>query len=300
VLGQELPALVKDGYTSFKVFMTYNDLVLSDNQLLEVFEVARREQPLVMNHCEGYDAIRYLTTKLEREGHIAPYFHGLSRPKAVERETTHRAISHAEVVGVPIRIVHVSGREAMEHVRWAQQRGLPVHAETCPQYISLTAEDMKGLNMDMTGAKYVCSPPPRDKESQQAIWEGITSGVFQTFSSDHCPFRYDDPKGKLTPKSRTSFRWIPNGIPGVETRLPIFFSEGVSKGRISRQRFVELTSTNHARIYGLYPRKGSIGVGFDADIALWDPKLKKPIRQADLHHGSDYTPWEGFEATGRP
>jgi dihydropyrimidinase len=253
-----------------------------------------------MNHCEGYDAIRYLSTKLEREGHIAPYFHGLSRPKAVERETTHRAISHAEVVGVPIRIVHVSGREAMEHVRWAQQRGLPVHAETCPQYISLTAEDMKGLNMDMTGAKYVCSPPPRDKESQQAIWEGITSGVFQTFSSDHCPFRYDDPKGKLTPKSRTSFRWIPNGIPGVETRLPIFFSEGVSKGRISRQRFVELTSTNHARIYGLYPRKGSIGVGFDADIALWDPKLKKPIRQADLHHGSDYTPWEGFEATGRP
>jgi dihydropyrimidinase len=176
VLGQELPALVKDGYTSFKVFMTYNDLVLSDNQLLEVFEVARREQPLVMNHCEGYDAIRYLSTKLEREGHIAPYFHGLSRPKAVERETTHRAISHAEVVGVPIRIVHVSGREAMEHVRWAQQRGLPVHAETCPQYISLTAEDMKGLNMDMTGAKYVCSPPPRDKESQQAIWEGITSG----------------------------------------------------------------------------------------------------------------------------
>ena len=185
-------------------------------------------------------------------------------------------------------------------MRWAQQRGLPVHAETCPQYITLTADDMKGLNMDMSGAKYVCSPPPRDKESQQAIWEGITGGVFQTFSSDHCPFRYDDPKGKLTPNSRTSFRWVPNGIPGVETRLPIFFSEGVSKGRISLQKFVELTSTNHARIYGLYPRKGSIGVGFDADIALWDPKLKKTIRQSDLHHGADYTPWEGFEVTGWP
>jgi dihydropyrimidinase len=124
--------------------------------------------------------------------------------------------------------------------------------------------------------------------------------VFQTFSSDHCPFRYDDPKGKLTPNARTSFRWVPNGIPGVETRLPILFSEGVSKGRITLQKFVELTATNHARIYGLYPRKGSIGIGFDADIVLWDPKLKKPIRQADLHHGSDYTPWEGFDVTGWP
>jgi dihydropyrimidinase len=140
----------------------------------------------------------------------------------------------------------------------------------------------------------------RAKDSQDAIWEGITTGVFQTFSSDHCPFRYDDPQGKLTPKGRTSFRWVPNGIPGVETRLPILFSEGVSKGRISLQKFVELTSTNHARIYGLYPRKGSIGVGFDADIVLWDPKLKKAIRQDDLHHGSDYTPWEGFEITGWP
>ncbi|WP_439400836.1 dihydropyrimidinase [Bradyrhizobium sp. DASA03068] len=299
VLGQELPALVKDGYTSFKVFMTYDDLVLSDKQLLEVFDVARREEALVMVHCEGYDAIRFLTSKLEREGHIAPYYHGTSRPQAVEREATHRAISHAEVIGVPIMIVHVSGREAMEQVRWAQQRGLPVHAETCPQYITLTADDMKGLNMDITGAKYVCSPPPRDVESQEAIWEGIASGVFQTFSSDHCPFRYDD-KGKLTPNARTSFRWVPNGIPGVETRLPILFSEGVSKGRITLQKFVELTATNHARIYGLYPRKGSIGVGFDADIVLWDPKLKKPIRQAELHHGADYTPWEGFEVTGWP
>jgi dihydropyrimidinase len=124
--------------------------------------------------------------------------------------------------------------------------------------------------------------------------------VFQTFSSDHCPFRYDDPRGKLTPKGRTSFRWVPNGIPGIETRLPILFSEGVSKGRISVQKFVELTSTSHARIYGLYPRKGSIGVGFDADIVLWDRDLKKVIRQADLHHGADYTPWEGFETTGWP
>jgi dihydropyrimidinase len=300
VLGQELPALLKDGYTSFKVFMTYDDLVLSDRQLLDVFDVARQEGALVMVHAEGYDAIRYMTETLEREGKTAPYYHAVSRPEIVEREATHRAISHAELVDVPIMIVHVSGREAMEQIRWAQSRSLKVYAETCPQYITLTAEDLQGLNMDMSGAKYVCSPPPRDVASQEAIWDGLRTGVFQTFSSDHCPFRYDSPAGKLHPKGKTSFRWVPNGIPGVETRLPILFSEGVVKGRISLNRFVELTSTNHARLYGLYPKKGSIGVGFDADIVLWDPDRRETIRQEILHHGADYTPWEGFKVTGWP
>ena len=300
VLGQELPALVKAGYTSFKVFMTYDDLVLNDRQLLDVFAVARREQALVMVHCEGYDSIKYLTERLEAEGKTAPYYHGPSRPQIVEREAAHRAISHAELIDVPLMIVHVSGREAMEQIRWAQQRGLSVYAETCPQYITLTQDDMKGLNMDMSGAKYVCSPPPRDKDSQAAIWEGLQQGVFHTFSSDHCPFRYEAHDGKLNPKARTSFKWVPNGIPGVETRLPILFSEGVSKGRISLQQFVALSATNHAKMYGLYPRKGSIAPGFDADIALWDPNKKETIRQAILHHGPDYTPWEGFEVTGWP
>jgi dihydropyrimidinase len=300
VLGQELPALLKDGYTSFKVFMTYDDLVLNDRQLLDVFDVARNEGALVMVHAEGYDAIRFMTERLEQAGKTAPYYHAVSRPEIVEREATHRAISHAELVDVPITIVHVSGREAMEQIRWAQSRGLKVYAETCPQYITLTADDLQGLDMDVTGAKYVCSPPPRDSASQAAIWEGLRSGVFQTFSSDHCPFRYDSPAGKMHPKGRTSFRWVPNGIPGVETRLPILFSEGVAKGRISVNRFVELTSTNHAKLYGLYPRKGSIGVGFDADITLWDPNRQEIIRQEILHHGADYTPWEGFAVTGWP
>ncbi|GAC1508573.1 MAG: hypothetical protein NVS2B1_17420 [Bradyrhizobium sp.] len=239
-----------------------------------------------------------MTDRLERAGRTAPFFHGASRPEIVEREAAHRAISHAELVDVPIMIVHVSGREAMEQIRWAQQRGMKIYAETCPQYLTLTAEDMQGLNME--GAKYVCSPPPRDAASQAAIWEGIQQGVFQTFSSDHCPFKYQSSEGKLTPKGRTSFRWVPNGIPGVETRLPILFSEGVSAGRISLNRFVELTSTNHAKMYGLYPRKGSIGIGFDADITLWDANRRETIRQEKLHHGSDYTPWEGFEVTGWP
>ena len=300
VLGQELPALIKDGYTSFKVFMTYDDLVLNDRELLEVFDVARRERALVMVHCEGYDAIRFMTERLEQAGQTAPYYHGASRPEIVEREAAHRAISHAQLVDVPIMIVHVSGREAMEQIRWAQARGMKIYGETCTQYITLTADDLKGLNMDMAGAKYVCSPPPRDVESHAAIWEGIQQGIFKTFSSDHCPFRYEDSEGKLTPKARTSFRWVPNGIPGVETRLPIFFSEGVSKGRISIEQFVALTATNHARMYGLYPRKGSIGVGFDADLTLWDPNRKETITQDKLHHGADYTPWEGFAVTGWP
>jgi dihydropyrimidinase len=162
----------------------------------------------------------------------------------------------------------------------------------------LTAADLDGLNME--GAKLVCSPPPRDAESQAACWEGIEQGVFSVFSSDHCPFRYDDPEGKLNPKARTSFRWVPNGIPGVAARLPILFSEGVMKGRIGINRFVELTSTNHAKIYGLYPRKGTIMVGADADIAIWDPKVTRVLTHSMLRDGADYTPYEGMEITGWP
>jgi dihydropyrimidinase len=302
VLGQELPALVADGYTSFKVFMTYDDLVLNDRQLLDVFHVARRQGARVMVHAEGYDAIRYLSDRLERAGETAPYGHALSRPEVVEREAAHRAISHAELIDLPIVIVHVSGREATEQIAWAQGRGLKIRAETCPQYLTLTADDMKGLGQDdpMAGSKYVCSPPTRDVESQEAVWSGIRRGIFDVVSSDHCPFRYDDPQGKLNPRGKTSFRWIPNGIPGIETRLPVFFSEGVSKGRISLNQFAALTATNHARLYGLYPRKGSIAPGFDADLTLWDPNRRETIRQANLHHGSDYTPWEGFAVTGWP
>jgi dihydropyrimidinase len=300
VLGQELPALVEDGYSSFKVFMTYDDLVLNDRQLLEVFECARGCGALVMVHCEGYDAIKFMTERLERAGKTAPYHHAVSRPELVEREATHRAISHAELTDVPIMIVHVSGRQPMEQIRWAQQSGRKVYGETCPQYIALTAEDLKGLNMDESGGKYVCSPPPRDRASWEAIWEGIEQGVFQTFSSDHCPFFFEGSQGKKNPKARTSFRWVPNGIPGVETRLPILWSKGVAEGRITANQFVALTSTNHAKMYGLYPKKGSIAVGFDADLVLWDAGRKETIRQDILHHGADYTPYEGLAVTGWP
>jgi dihydropyrimidinase len=298
VLGQELPALVEDGYTSFKVFMTYEGLALSDMEMLNVMSVARETGALVMVHAENYDAIRFLTDRLERAGKTAPRFHATSRPIPVEREATHRAISLSELVDVPVMIVHVSNGEAMEEIRRAQGRGLKVYGETCPQYLVLTEKDLEGLNME--GTKYVCSPPPRDLASQKACWQGLQQGVFSVFSSDHCPFRYDDPQGKLNPKGRTSFRWVPNGIPGVETRLPILFSEGVGKGRISLNDFVALTATNHARMYGLYPKKGTIAVGGDADIAIWDPEREVTISQALMHGGSDYTPYEGIRVKGWP
>jgi dihydropyrimidinase len=297
VLGQDLPALIAKGYTSFKVFMTYDGLALNDREMLEVMSVARETGALVMVHAENYDAIRFLTDRLERGGHVAPKFHATSRPIPVEREATHRAISLAELVDVPIMVVHVSNGEARDEIARARARGLKIYGETCPQYLVLTEKDLDKLNME--GAKYVCSPPPRDKASQAAIWEGIQSGVFQTFSSDHCPFRYEDPMGKQVPRGRTSFRWVPNGIPGVEVRLPILFSEGVVKGRISLNEFVALTSTNHAKMYGL-ANKGSIAVGMDADIAIWDPEKKVTISQKIMHHGADYTPYEGIKVTGWP
>jgi dihydropyrimidinase len=297
-LGQDLPALIEAGYTSFKVFMTYQGLALSDRQILEVMSVARAHGAMVMVHAENEDAIEFLRDRAEREGRTGPHHHATTRPVPVEREATHRAISLAEIAGVPLTIVHVSNGEATEEIMRARQRGQTVFAETCPQYITLTADDLDRDGFE--GAKYVCSPPPRTRDEWDNIWRGIEQGVFDLFSSDHCPFRFADTAGKDAPGARQSFRNIPNGIPGVETRLPILFSEGVVKGRLSLERFAALTATNHARLYGLYPRKGAIMVGADADIALWDPNLTRPIRQDDLHHGSDYTPWEGFEVTGWP
>ncbi len=298
VLGQELPALVADGYTSLKVFMTYEGLRLNDAEILKVLDVSRETGATVMVHCENEDAIQFLIAKHELAGDVAPRAHASTRPIAVEREATHRALSLAEVVDVPIVIVHVSNGEAMDEIARARARGVKVVGETCPQYLVLTAKDLDG--MDWEGAKMVCSPPPRDEAAQADCWRGIETGVFDLFSSDHCPFRYDDPQGKLNPKGSVNFRHIPNGIPGVETRLPILFSEGVMKGRIDLPRFVALTSTNHAKTYGLYPQKGSIAIGADADIAIWDPEAKRTIRHAELHDGSDYSPYEGMDVTGWP
>lgn len=291
VLERELPALIAEGYTSFKVYMTYDDLKLDDGQILDVLAVARKEGAMAMIHAENADAIEWLTRRLEAAGRTAPRFHAHARPMLVEREATHRAISLAELVDVPILIVHVSGKEAVEQIRWARSHGLRVYAETCPQYLFLTAEDL-GLDDSYKGARCVCSPPPRDASNQRVIWDGLNDGLFTLFSSDHAPFRYEGDDGKKPAGEEVSFRHIPNGIPGIETRLALLYSEGVLGGRITLEKFVELVSTNPAKAYGLHPRKGTIAIGSDADLVIWD-EGERVLRNQDLHHNVDYTPYEG-------
>ncbi|MBB5499825.1 dihydropyrimidinase [Paraburkholderia sp. MM5384-R2] len=299
ILKEELPALIAEGYTSFKIYMTYDALKLSDRQMLDTLSVARNEGAMVMIHAENADCIAWLTERLLEAGHTAPRYHATSRPMLVEREATHRAIAFAELVDVPILIVHVSGREAVEQIRWAQSHGLKVYGETCPQYLFLTADSL-GCDDSFEGAKCICSPPPRDKANQQVIWDGLENGSFEVFSSDHAPFRYDGPDGKKAHGENVSFDQVANGIPGVETRMALLWSEGVRQGRITPQSFVALTSTNAAKLYGLYPRKGSIAIGADADLVIWDEGLEFEIKNENLHHNVDYTPYEGIQLSAWP
>jgi dihydropyrimidinase len=207
--------------------------------------------------------------------------------------------SLAEFLDVPILIVHVSSAEAMEQIAIARQKGLRIYGETCPQYLFLTADDLE-LDDEFEGAKYICSPPPRDKANQEQIWQGLANNTFDVLASDHAPYSFDGPDGKKVVGEDAPFNKIPNGVPGIETRLPLLFSGGVSEGRISLQKFVALTATNPAKLYGLHPRKGTIAIGSDADIAIWDPDKKVTIANENLHHNVDYTPYEGIECTGWP
>ncbi len=261
VLGQELPALIRDGYTSFKVYMTYDLLRLDDHQMLDIMALARREGALVMIHAENHDMIRWLA----------------AHARIAEGEATHRAISLAELIDVPVLIVHVSAAEAIDAIRTAQTRGLAIYGETCPQYLFLTAADIDKPGVE--GAMFCCSPPPRDEAAQQAVWTGLRNGTFQVFSSDHAPYRFDK-TGKLPKGKKTNFKEMANGVPGIELRLPLLFSEGVGSGRIGLNQFVALTATNHAKLYGLHPRKGTIAVGSDADIAIWDPERVVTVMKA--------------------
>ena len=297
VLGQELPALIRRGHTSIKVYMTYDAMRLDDRQILDVFETARSEKAVMLIHAENHEIIGWLAERLERKGRIKPADHARSRPLPVEREATHRAVTLAEIAGVPLVVVHVSGGEPLEEIRRARARGHVVIAETCPQYLLLTERDLD--LPDMLGAKVMCSPPPRDTAAQNALWRGIEDGTIDIFNSDHAPYRFDG-EGKLKAGPNAPFRAVANGIPGLETRMVILFSEGVVKGRIDLPRFVALTSTNNAKLYGLHPQKGTIAVGADADIVLWDPEERVTISNGLLHHNVDYTPFEGLDVEGWP
>lgn len=298
VLANELPSLIQRGYTSFKVYMTYDDLKLDDGQILDVLDIAKRHGAIAMVHAENSDCIEWLTKRLEASGMTAPRFHAHSRPMLVEREATHRAMALSELIDVPILIVHVSGREAIEQIRWGRAHGLNIFAETCPQYLFLTAEDL-GIDDGYLGAKCVCSPPPRDKANQQLIWDGLKNGLFTVFSSDHAPYKFDGTEGKQPDGKQVAFRHIPNGIPGLETRMALLYSEGVMSGRISLEKFVELTATGPAKTYGLHPRKGAICIGADADLVIWDER-DLVITNSALHHQVDYTPYEGMRLKAWP
>jgi dihydropyrimidinase len=297
VLGQELPALIRDGYTSFKVYMTYDLLRLDDRQMLDILALARREGALVMVHAENHEMIKWLAGRLLDQGLGAPRYHAVSHARVAEGEATNRAVSLAQLLDVPILIVHVSAGEAIEVIRNAQTRGLKIYGETCPQYLFLTADDIARPGVE--GAKFCCSPPPRDKAAQQAVWTGLRNGTFQVFSSDHAPYRFDS-SGKLPYGDKTTFKDIANGVPGIELRLPLLFSEGVGQGRLDLNAFVALTATNHAKLYGLYPKKGTIAVGSDADIAIWDPQRETTVTAAMLHDNVGYTPYEGRRLRGWP
>ena len=297
ILGQELPALIRDGYTSFKVYMTYDLLALDDRQMLDILSVARREGALVMVHAENHEMIKWLTGRLLERGLGAPRYHAVSHARLAEGEATNRAVALSQLLDVPILLVHVSAGEAIEVIRNAQTRGLRIYGETCPQYLFLTADDLDKPGVE--GAKFCCSPPPRDRAAQQAVWTGLRNGTFQVFSSDHAPYRFDA-SGKLPHGDKTTFKEIANGVPGIELRLPLLFSEGVGQGRLDLNAFVALTATNHAKLYGLYPKKGTIAVGSDADIAIWDPQRETVITAGILHDNVGYTPYEGRRLRGWP
>jgi dihydropyrimidinase len=251
-----------------------------------------------MIHAENDDCIAWLTDLFEEAGKIAPRFHAESRPPVIEREAAHRAISLAELVDVPVLIVHVSSNAAMTQIQRAQARGINIFGETCPQYLFLTADDLAKPGFE--GAKCICSPPPRTVEDQEHIWRGLKTGVFQIFSSDHAPFRFDGPKGKRNAGPNAKFRAVPNGVPGIETRLALLMSEGVMKQRIDIHKFVSVTATAPAKLYGLYPRKGTISPGSDADLVIWNTDLEFTLTNSMLHHNVDYTPFEGMELNAWP
>lgn len=298
VLGDEVPDIVASGIRSLKVFLTYDTMHIDDRQFLQVLTTARSHGALVVVHCENYEAINWRVEALLSAGHTAPMYHSWARPPVVEREATYRAIALAELVDQPIQIFHVSCREVATEIARAQARGLKVWGETCPQYLVLRASDMDRPGFE--GAKFMCSPSPRDADENGGIWDPLRTGVLDIISSDHCGYSYQGTKGKRLHGDNAPFTEIPNGVPGLAARLPLVFSEGVSKGRISASDFVRLCAFNPARLFGLYPRKGTIAPGADADLVLWDPARRITLTNSLMHHAIDYTPYDGMEVTGWP
>lgn len=289
----EMDLLVAEGVPDFKLFTAYPGVFYSDDAaVFRAMQQTAKNGGLIMMHAENGPAIDVVAAQLVAEGHTDPYFHGVARYPAFEGEATNRVIRLAEAARVPVYIVHLSARDALDEVRAARDRGTQAFAETCPQYLFLSLEDM-GNGFD--GAKFVCSPPLRPADHQHELWTGLVKDDLQVVSTDHCPFDFHGQKDL----GRGDFRSIPNGLPGVEDRLDLLHDGGVAAGRISRERWVEIVSTAPAKLFGLYPRKGTIAVGADADIVVYDPSALHVISAQTHHMNVDYSCYEGRTVRGR-
>lgn len=290
----------REGVTSFKLFTAYPGvLMVDDGTIIKCMRVAGRHGGQISMHAENGHLIQVLVEEALAAGNTAPKYHMLTRPPVAESEATARVIRLAKHIGAPLYIVHVSAREALEAVCDARARGVHVHAETCPHYLFLNADEYDRSGFE--GAKYVMSPPLRDVGHGEALWHGLKAGDLQVIATDHCPFRFDsEPYGLKMSKQggKDSFDKIPNGAPGIEERMPLIF-DGFRKRGLSINKFVETTATNPAKLFGVFPRKGTLAVGSDADIVIFDPEERWTIRAEKNHSRMDYSLFEGFEVTGR-
>jgi dihydropyrimidinase len=291
----EMARVVSEGVTSFKLFMAYPGvLFVDDGQIFRAMQRAGELGALICMHAENGIPIDILVQQAIAKGHTSPVYHALTRPQVAEAEGTHRAICLAEMAGAPVYIVHLSAERALKQVVEARDRGLPAYAETCPQYLFCSQDDLARPGFE--GAKFVCTPPLRPAHMQEDLWRGLRTHDLQVVSTDHCPFCMKGQKEL----GKDSFAKIPNGMPGIETRLYLLWDGGVKKGRIGLNRFVEITSTAPAKIFGLYPRKGTIAIGADADLLVWDGDKKHVLSEKTLHMRVDYSPFEGQEVVGAP
>ncbi len=306
-IARQIPSLREMGITTLKVFTAYNGrLRLDDGSIFRALRIARENEMLVMAHCENGDVIEVLTAEALAEGRVAPEWHALTRPAWGAVESLLRVAGMASVAEAPLYIVHMNTAGEVDMLRYARARGVPIMGETCPQYLFFTVDHLRRPD----GAKWVCSPPLRTKADHVRLWEGLKEGTLQTIGTDHCPFFFDGRKPIVYEGERIAipgkelgagdFTRIPNGLPGVGDRLPILWTEGVHKGRLTPNQFVALMSTNPARIFGLYPRKGALLPGSDADIVIWDPQKRVKYGVAVAQHRTDYNLYEGWELVGFP
>jgi dihydropyrimidinase len=291
---EAVPEVVAAGVTSFKTYTTYEGFRLDDAALLEALSTVAATGGLTLVHAESDAITQRETARLLAAGQTAPRYHPLSRPAVAEAEAVQRVLALAEVAGAPVYIVHVSTARAAAALAAAQVRGQEAYGETCPQYLLLTAAEYGRPGFE--GAKFVCSPPLRSATDGEALWQALGRGTLQTLGTDHCPFNYEGQKDL----GRDAFDRIPGGLPSIEARLALLYTFGVRAGRLSLERWVELCAGAPARLFGLFPRKGALQVGADADVVLFDPEKRVTLTQALLHERVDYTPYEGLNLQGYP